>query len=772
MLKASNVPIELKELDNWVLWKDVNGNKIPINAKTLKGAKSNDPNTWTTFNQAYTMLINEPSYAGLGFMLSNNIICIDLDNKEDEYTDKQMKDLLHEMLDAIPSYCEISVSGKGYHIFAKGKLPEGYRRKNNIEMYDDRRFIAFTGNIYGNYKHIAEAQDGIDKIHAKYLGSKVSEEVVAEVVYNKTDLSVDEILNKARNNARFQTLFAGDWGSLGFPSQSEADASFSGMLAIYTNNDIELMDKVFRASGLYREKYEQRRGQNTYGWQLLESAILWVAENMDNDMIHGELVSIKNEESTKTEFVADIVVEKDKSVQVHQITNSKFTDTANAQMMLQTYGDIVRYNFDNKAWYIWNGMKWEWDIKDRIKQYAEHVGNEMLHQAKMTMDNQAIKNALRVLNVAGKKNMIEEIKHQDGIGLLNEECDAEMLKINTLSGVYDLDVGELQPHNKEFYFTKMINYEIDKNPPKRWLQFLHEVFMDDLELIKYVQKLVGYTLTGSIKEQAIFILYGGGNNGKSIFIDTLQEMMGDYASTVPIEVLMERKGGVNIETTVARIKGARLIHASESEHDDQINEGLIKQITGGEKVVGRFLYGNQFEYYPEYKLWLSTNNKPIIRGTDFGIWRRIIVIPFNYRIPEDKVDKDLMEKLRNEMPQILNWAIEGYKIYQKEGLELPDAIVEEKDRYKSEMDYMANFIEDRIERKDGYRAQAQTIYKEYEKWCRKTNSRILSMVAFGKEFGKHFDKARTSSGYMYIDCAIKIEETTHTIKEYEIKDDK
>lgn len=763
MIKASNVPSELKQLNNWVLHK----NKIPFDAKTLKNAKSNDKSTWSDFATAYATLINEPRFDGLGFMLADEIICIDLDNKENEMPDDEFKGMLHEILDVIPSYCEISMSGKGYHIFAKGKLPEGYRKKKHIEMYDSQRFIAFTGNIYGNFKHIIDAQEGINKVHAKYLGNKITIAEPIEIIYTQSDLSVDEVLEKGKNNQRFVQLYEGNWEALGFPSQSEADASFSSMLAFYTNNDINLMEKVFKTSGLYRQKFDRKQSNSTYGRLLLESAVAWATEHMDNDLVHAELVSYKVENYKEPE-IRTTVTESGEKVEVkgELVTPSRFTDTANSQYMLDSYGDIVRYNYDNKAWYIWNGKVWEWDLKDRVKQYAEQVGNDMLMFAKRTMDDQGIKNALRVLNSAGKKNMIEELKHQPSIPILNEECDMHQFKINTLSGVYDLEQRKLLQHDKSLYFTKIIPYEISTKPPTRWLNFLHEVFLGDIELIKYVQKLIGYTLTGSIKEQSIFILYGGGNNGKSIFIDTLQAMMGDYASSVPMEVLMEKKGGVNIETTIARIKGARLIHASESESDDQINEGLIKQITGGEKIVGRFLYGNQFEYYPEYKLWISTNNKPIIKGTDFGIWRRIVIIPFKYVIPEDKVDKDLMEKLRNEIPSILNWAIKGFELYEKEGLELPQVIIDEKKTYRSEMDYMANFIEDRIEKKQGYQLQASIVYSEYEKWCKRTNSRVLSAIAFGKEYGKYFDKKRTGTGFMYLDCAIKTVETSYTLKEY------
>lgn len=787
MLDAKKVPKQMKALPNWVLWKlekrknskgELEEVKVPFNAKTLGYAMSNNKGTWSDFITAYSVLINEPSFIGLGFMLSDDIVCIDLDNKDDSLSEKEFNDILDDCLNVIPSYCEKSVSGKGYHIFAKGIVPEGYRKKKNVEMYDTARFIAFTGDIIeGSQVDVIEAQSGIDYIHGKYLGSKIkndSKNLPISEVFNKneytTSLTIQDVLKRAINNDKFMTLYAGDWESLGFPSQSEADASFSSMLAFYCEKDLKLMDDIFRMSGLYRDKYERKQAGSTYGEITLQSAIQWVQDVYGSDMVEAELVQYKIEDSksSKQKVVnAEFVDHKKKQSLSNPITESRFTDTANSQSLIVKYGDSIRYNFDNKVWFVWNGKYWEWDIKGKVKRFAEEVANEMLEQSKKVLDTDGIKNALRMLNSAGKNNMINEAQHQDGIAIVNADCDNQKFLLNTHSGVYDLKNDKLLPHTKEPYITKIADVEIDdSDEPKLWLKFLDDIFMGDEEIINFIQKAVGYTLSGSIKEQVIFILFGGGNNGKSVFIDTIQTMLGDYATTVPIEVLMERKGRGNVETTLARIKGARMIHASENDEDDQINEGLIKQITGGEQVIGRFLYGNEFEYYPEYKLWLSTNNKPQVKGTDFGIWRRIIIIPFKLTIARDKVDRNLTDKLKNEMPKILNWAIEGFRKYEKEGLELPQSLIDEKDIYKKEMDYISNFISDRIESKDEYKLPATTVYKEYEKWCRMTNSKVMSSIAFGKEFGKYFSKKRESTGYVYMNCTIKSDNVEYSIKEF------
>jgi len=769
MLDINKVPQELRDMNNWILWKlvlkDENGKllekprKVPLNAQTLRGAMSDNKNTWNSFNTAFSQLKAHPEVTGLGFMLSDNIACIDLDNKEEDnlLSDEDFQALLDDCLDKVPSYCEISQSGKGYHIFARGNLPRGSRRKGHVEMYDNVRFIAFTGNIYKNYAKFINAQEGLVAIHAKYLGGeKKPRESACNQRVVETSVTVDKVLERAKSNSKFMTLYAGNWKSLGFKSQSEADSSFAALLAFYAGKNIKVMDDVFRSSGLMRDKYERTWADSTYGMILLEKANEFITDTYTEHKEDTELVSygIKPtiKEVTKSEVVNPI------------ITTAMFTDTANSAVLLETYGEDILYNFDNKVWYIWNGVTWEWDSKDKIRTYAEKVANKELEKATQEGNIGKTKNAKRMLNTCGKNNMINEARQHRGI--TNVECDSDKLLINTQSGIIDLEHGKDLPADKNKYMTKATSVRADSGKPKLWLSFLNDIFNGNSELIDYIQKAVGYTLSGSIKEQVVFILFGEGNNGKSVFVDTIQKAMGDYATTVPVEVLMEKKNQGNVETTLARIKGARMVHASENGIDDKINEGLIKQITGGEKVVGRFLFGNQFEYYPEYKLWLSTNNKPRIKGTDLGIWRRMVVIPFDVIISADKVDKDLGLKLIDELPQILNWAVEGFKKYQRKGLVLPQILIDEKNKYRSEMDFMANFILDKMDRKQGYKIQASVAYSEYEKWCRSSNTRPMTCIAFGKEFGKHFERKREGTGNVYLNCRTKADDEDFTMKSF------
>ena len=269
---------------------------------------------------------------------------------------------------------------------------------------------------------------------------------------------------------------------------------------------------------------------------------------------------------------------------------------------------------------------------------------------------------------------MKEIRHH--VPVVPEQFDADGFKLNVQNGYIDLNDGTLHEHDKSLLMTKISAAEFtDKIECPRWLQFLNEIFDNDQELIRYVQKAIGYSLTASTQEQVMFILYGKGRNGKSVFLEIVAKILGDYAMGIQANSLMARKNSSNGHNEdVARLKGARVVITSEPNENERFDEGLIKQLTGDTRVTASFKGGRVFDYQPTYKIWLATNHKLIVRGTDDGIWRRLPLIPFTVQIPKEKVDKNLIQKLERELPAILNWAVEGCLLWQKEGLEPPESV--------------------------------------------------------------------------------------------------
>lgn len=737
-MNFDKIPVELQKLKQWVCY---NKDKLPKNAVTGRNAKSNDPTTWCDFETAKKGM-DKYKFDGLGFMFANGYFGVDLDKCLDDI------DFVDEFVDTLKSYNEISMSGKGIHIICKGELPTGQRRKNNVEMYSNGRYFAMTGNIYNeNYFDVAECTEQIKPLHQKYLGEQTQKFDYTETEFEKVELTDDEILEKARqskNGSLFQLLYNGNWEGI-YKSQSEADLAFCNLLAFWTQKDYQKMDSIFRQSGLMRKKWDRLAGGTTYGNTVIRKAI-------------NDCTNVYSPKSDRCEF------EVGKNVPQNTKHNKQYeqNDTGNANRMFDYFGNNLRYSYENKIWLFWNGRVWSEDKTGKIKKICDETIEIMKKEAYAEQDDDKQVALLKWVNKTSsskyKDNMIKELQHIDCIPILLSEMDTQPDIINFQNGIVNLRNGELLPHNPNYYCTKIANceYDISDKQPQKWLEFLNDVTCGDIQLQEYLQKAVGYSLTGSIKEQCLFFLYGMGRNGKSTFLDIISELAGTYSSHAQSETIMTKSQlSSNTLSDIARLKGSRFVTTVEPNDNVKLNEGLVKQLTGGDKVTARFLYGKEFEFTPEFKIWLGANHKPIIRGTDDGIWRRIRLIPFTAQIPEEKVDKNLKYKLIKELPQIAKWAIDGAIKWQKDGLKSPDCVVQATNEYRYEMDIISRFFSEYVIFDSSARMKSNVLYDYYCEWAEENNEFVMSMTKFGKEImNKVPDKKHFSDGTYY--CGIKM----------------
>jgi putative DNA primase/helicase len=279
---------------------------------------------------------------------------------------------------------------------------------------------------------------------------------------------------------------------------------------------------------------------------------------------------------------------------------------------------------------------------------------------------------------------------------------------------------------------------------------LNEVFNDDQELIDFMQRVIGYSLTGEIKEQKMFILYGFGKNGKSVFLSVIQAMLGDYAGTASFKTFDADKQ--NEQTNdLAMLKGSRCVAMSESAAERKLNEPLIKQVTGGDKISCRFLRKEFFEYLPQFKLFLATNHKPVITQSDFGIWRRICLIPFTQNF-EGREEEGLKDKLLAELPGILNWALEGLRKWQDEGLrELPKAISEATTRYKEDSDTIGQWLECNMVQNISNEVKSSEAYKHYQSWAIESGYYPVGNKTFKSSLEERgFGHKKTNNGNYFV----------------------
>ena len=757
------IPEELKRLKNWVCWKAEPDSKahsgikkIPVNPYTGGQAMSNNSDTWSDFETAVRV---SADLAGIGFVFDGSgYFGVDLDDMPESL--KQFKNggrdnIISEFVYGLRSYTELSRSGNGIHIICRGRLPEGARRRGGIEMYEKGRFFVMTGNYCSEFVEIADCTETIKPLHEKYLtqgkndnpgyqnfhpGGKSVQPVAQDFSLNP---SASEIIEKARNSqngSKFEALYSGDIS--GYASQSEADMAFCNLLAFWCGGDIEVMDNIYRSSGLMREKWDRKQSGSTYGMLTLQKAVKECGRTYSPQHYADSNYSI--------------------SIETRKAMNKKlysFDDTGNGERMFDAYGGFFRYSYVDKRWLYYRDGKWHYDNIGEVYRAADAALGLMREESKLWEDHEGgvffedfKKHLKKTRSNNAKKAMIKELEHR--VPILPKNMDTQKTLVNCKNGIIDLRTGEIKKHDINMFMTKMLNVPLPEKPgtPVLWLKFLDDIFGGDRELIRYIQKAVGYSLSGSTSEQCAFFLYGTGRNGKSTFLEIIRYIMGDYATNIQPETIMVKPTGSSANSDIARLKGARFVTSVEPNEGMRINEGLLKQLTGGDIVTARRLYGDEFEFKPEFKLWMATNHKPIIRGTDTGIWRRVHIIPFTISIPVDKIDQNLKYKLKAELPDILAWAATGCRLWQSEGLRMPKAVFDAVQEYRHEMDVISAFTNACCVTEG--EVKASVIYAAYAAWASENNEYKMSSTKFGAEMSKRYERAKKRDGWYYMNIRL------------------
>lgn len=398
------------------------------------------------------------------------------------------------------------------------------------------------------------------------------------------------------------------------------------------------------------------------------------------------------------------------------------SDLGNARRLVALHGKDMHFCYLSKKWSVWTGKRWEVDNRGEVERRAKQVVGAIYQEAAET-DNLKQREALGqwALRSEDKRRiqaMVTLAQSEPGIPILPQEFDASPWLCNCLNGTIDLHTGELLPHSREHHITCMAPVEHDRGARAQiWEKFVYQIMGDNVDVYEFVQRILGYALTGSTEEQCFFIFWGGGANGKSTLLNLVTRLLGNYARNTPVETLLDKKKGGEIPIDVARLDGPRLVTAKEVDRGRRLSESLIKELTGQDTVTARFLYGEYFDFVPRFKLFLCTNHKPIIRGTDNAIWRRIKLIRFPVQFPEDQWDRELPDKLWAEAPGILNWLVEGCLGWQNVGLDVPEEVRETTAEFRAEMDMLADFLADRCIIAPDNSAWAKGLYESYEDWA-------------------------------------------------------
>lgn len=728
-----NLPAELKYSARWCCWKyrregDGRLTKEPFDAKTGYHAKSNDKATFCTYPE---LLHAYGNYDGIGIGLFDGYSAIDIDHCISD--DGTISPMARDIIDECGSYTEKSPSGKGIRIIIK--TPNGfeydkqrYYIKNSergLEIYVQgftSRFVTMTGDTLGISDSIATVD--LTPILERYM---------------KRDDSWSAILRRDKKLSELWHSQAPGSGK----NESEADLALCSKIAYYMKGDEARTREAFESSPYYKSKDEAHR-------------LKWEDREDYRSMTLSKACSGMDSPTVNRNFAAT----PPQTVRLGKLLDG--TDTGNAMRFAEMFRDSIRYNCDNKGWMIWNGKYWEFDYTNRIRNYVEVLAEQLKVEMAGVEDEETrkktIANIKHILNKAGKDATLNEAAAMGDMPTVNSDYNKDDCLLNCDNGVIDLKTGKLLPHSKDQMISQSTHIDVDMdNEPKEFLKFLDSTFDGNKGIIDFLLKALAYSLTNDASEQEMYILYGDGSNGKSLLLEVIHDILGDYATMSRPTLLTEQFNGNSSLGAIARLQGKRFVCCEELKTGDRMDESIIKMLTSGYgNIIGKFLYANEFEFNFKGKIFMATNYKPVIRGTDKGIWRRINVIPFKKAFEGESADKGLKDRLMAEKSQILGYLANYYRRYMEEGLEPPADMTKEVSDYRTEQDVVQNWIDECCEKGPSKYAKASALYTNFVAWAKSNNEFVMSNTMFGRNLSKKFEKKQLSSGKVYYGISLRM----------------
>ena len=731
------IPAALREQRNWVIWQlegreGSKPTKRPYNARNLRPASTTDPKTWSGFSEALTAY-QRGGWDGIGFVLTaaDEFTVLDLDGCRDPETG-EIETWAETIIHTVDSYTEVSQSGRGIHLFVRAKLPVGGRRKGKLEAYSSARFIAVTGQrLEGTPEGIEQRQEAIEALHAAHFSSVESPRMASSSTSAGATLEDDDVIelaSRGANGEKFGKLFNGvkeDYGG----DHSRADQALCNILAFYTKDEAQI-DRIFRRSDLNREKWEREH----YRSATIGKAIRDTPETYGGSNARATLKGGRKQENESTE----------KSVRY------RLTDYGNSERFVDQHAGTLIFVEEFQAWYAWNQTVWEPSrgaALERAKQTARAVYDEASSTDDPEERAKLARHAINSETGRALREMASLAASDPRIAVKSDALDADLWVLNTPSGILNLRTGALEPHDPQKFCTRITRAAFDPGAPCPIFEgFVSRIFGGDTELIAFVQRAIGSALVGENLDQKMFILNGNGANGKSTLLSAVSYALGEYARTTPSETLMwKRERG--IPNDLAALKGARFVVSSEGSEGRRLAEDLVKLVTGGDKVAARFMRGEFFEFTPQFSLFFQTNHLPTVSGNDYGIWRRLAVVPFAVTIPPEQRDAQLSEKLRDEASGILAWAVRGCLEWQRLGLGMARAVEEAGRQYREDSDALRDFLLERCDVGPSLDASAADLYSSYQNWSLGRGEHPVTMIVFSRRLTERgFQKHRSTGG--------------------------
>ena len=581
------------------------------------------------------------------------------------------------------------------------------------------------------------------QLHEEVFGDS-GNAAVADRPPGGADIALDDeavvaLAASAKNGAKFRALWDGDWST--YPSQSEGDLALCSLLAFWADQDPSRIDRLFRRSGLFRPKWDEQRGERTYG----EIAIAKVIDESRPAARRSPL-----------------------RVQSRRPSTYPRTDSGNAELYAHLYGGQLRFDHRRGRWLKWRGHWWSPDDNGLPVRRAKELARERIRGAADVEDSDDRKAEANWGLASESRHRIEATlalaRNELTIADTGEHWDTDPWVLGAGNGVVDLGTGTLRPGRPDdrILLHTDVPYKPESQCP-RFRLFLAEIFEGDLHLVDFVHRALGYSITGDTREQVVFICHGTGANGKGVLLNTVARVLGSYAHNLPFQSL-EKSRQYSIPTDLADLVGRRFVTASETSESATLNEARIKALTGQDPITARFLHQNFFTFNPVAKFWLAVNHWPKVTDESYGFWRRVRLVPFNVVFVSDHprgpacgpdhrhAEQDLDDRLRGEKEGILAWLVEGAIEWQRRGLEPPEAVSEATSSYREEADPLGDFLAECCVAEPGCSARSRDLFGAYRDWAEREGLRgrdVLTHATFGRRLTGRFEKRRGNQGVVY-----------------------
>lgn len=455
------------------------------------------------------------------------------------------------------------------------------------------------------------------------------------------------------------------------------------------------------------------------------------------------------------------------------VVEQKLTQAYLAQLATDRYQSMLRWNHTERIWHFYDheSKLWERISPERVIAILMETLAEMrsLEAKKVRVSGSSRGSVIKEIESAERYNFLSGTEHlmrsMSSLSIDGTAFDADPYLVGLDDGqVLDLRTNDTRPLKQTDYLTKRINApHIFGASCPLWEKCILEWACGDKELARFLQVWAGYCLSGLTSFQGFLFLYGSGRNGKSVFLNVISKLLGDYSLAMKSDTLMQRNSSGGASGDIARLHGVRFVTCNELPEGKHFDEELLKMLTGGDTITARFLYKEDFNFKPLLKLMISGNHQPVIKGTDNGMWRRVHLVPFLATITND--DPALTYKLMQELSGILNWCVEGWKIFLKEGIVIPKNVSDATALYRSDMDIIGQWLDEYTKPVKGTKATLKNLYRSYVKWCDENGFRTITSKAFNRKLkdGRLGEPVRDGAGFYYpnleVECGSHFEET-------------